>query len=334
MAMALTTAWAPGDPIRGLVAPVFTPINRDGGLDLDKVDSQARWLNASGVEWVFTSGSTGESVDLTVAERKSLAVKWIQVSKLYGQHVIVHVGSDSVNDAQDMAAHAQQHSADAIAAMPPTYIRPGSPEALVQTVAAIASAAPSTPFYYYHIPMKTGVAFPMADLVLAADSRIPTFRGVKFTDEHLDDMQIAMSRNFTAGAAWRRGRAPDVLYGRDQWLLGATAFGIHGAVGTTYNFNAELQRKVLGGDGATARRAQLGTSTFIRAISDFEAAFPGVYSWKLAMELMGMDVGPARLPFVQPTQAARDALRSALARWCKATDTDIQPGWCGVLRFA
>ena len=327
--------WSVGDPIKGLVAPVFTPFSSegDGGLDLDKVDAQARWLNASGVKWVFTAGSTGESVDLTVAERKSLAIKWIQTAKLYDQRVIVHVGTDSIVDARDMAAHAEEHGADAIAAMPPTYIRPGSPDALVQTVAAIASAAPNTPFYYYHIPMNTQVDFPVADLVRAADSAIPRFAVSKFT-QGPRRLQMAKSHTFTAGAAWRVGKEPDMLYGRDQWLLGATAYGVEGAVGTTYNFNAEVQQKVLGSDAATARRAQLATSTFIKMLSGFEAAYPGVYSWKVAMDLMGMGVGPARLPYVEPTPAARTALHDALAGWCRGTDTELRPSWCGALHAA
>ena len=337
LAAAPTGRHSVGKPIRGLVAPVFTPFKKDGDgavvLDLDKVESQAHWLNQSGVHWVFTGGSTGESVDLSVAERKALAERWIQVAPTFGQQVIVHVGTDSVVDARDMAAHAEQHGADAIAAMPPTYIRPGSPEALVQTVASVAAAAPLTPFYYYHIPMKTGVDFSVADLVASADSRIPTFRGVKFTCKNLDDMQIALSHKFTQGESWRIGQPPDILYGRDQWLLAATAYGVEGAVGTSYNFNAELQAKVLNApkDIATAQRAQLATSTFIKVIVDFDAAHSGFYSWKMAMEMMGYPVGPPRLPYLEPSQEATTALRSMVHGWCKATDEDLRPTWCNVL---
>ena len=47
------------------------------------------------------------------------------------------------------SAHAEENGANAVAAMPPTYIRPGTLNALVVTMAAIAGAAPTTPFYYY-----------------------------------------------------------------------------------------------------------------------------------------------------------------------------------------
>jgi hypothetical protein len=56
--IALTTTADVGAPIKGLVAPVFTPLTKDGALDLTAVAAQARWLNASGVAWVFTGSPT------------------------------------------------------------------------------------------------------------------------------------------------------------------------------------------------------------------------------------------------------------------------------------
>ena len=84
--------------------------NGDGttSLDLTRIPVLAQYLNDTGVHWIFSAGSTGESVDLTVAERKAMAEAWVKVAKGYpGMRVIVHVGADSVVDARDMAAHAQ-----------------------------------------------------------------------------------------------------------------------------------------------------------------------------------------------------------------------------------
>ena len=101
--------------------------NGDGttSLDLTRIPVLAQYLNNTGVHWIFSAGSTGESVDLTVAERKAMAEAWVNVAKGYPKmRVIVHVGADSVVDARDMAAHAQSIGADCIAAMPPTYLKP------------------------------------------------------------------------------------------------------------------------------------------------------------------------------------------------------------------
>ena len=157
--------------------------NGDGttSVDLTRIPALAQYLNDTGVHWIFSAGSTGESVDLTVAERKAMAEAWVKIAPKYGQRVIVHVGADSVVDARDMAAHAQSIGADAIAAMPPTYIKPLTVEALVATIASVAGAAPDLPYLYYHIPSCTGVSFKMFDFVQMADGKIPTLRGIKFT---------------------------------------------------------------------------------------------------------------------------------------------------------
>ena len=94
--------------ITGLVAPVFTPLASDGTLDLSIIPSQAAYLNSTGVKWVFTAGSTGESVDLTTLERMALAEEWIKVAKTFDMRVIVHVGTDSVVDAKTMAGRVRE----------------------------------------------------------------------------------------------------------------------------------------------------------------------------------------------------------------------------------
>ena len=101
--------------IEGLVAPTFTPLGANGtSFDAAAVDGLARWAgNGTGVHWVYLTGSTGESVDLTTAERKATVEAWAVAAPRHGLRVVVHVGSDSVATARDLAAHAAAHGADA-----------------------------------------------------------------------------------------------------------------------------------------------------------------------------------------------------------------------------
>ena len=80
MSIALLLSASPAAPaklVTGLVAPTLTPFHANGTVDLAGVDRQAKFLQATNVSWVFCSGTTGESVDLTVAERKLVAERWI-----------------------------------------------------------------------------------------------------------------------------------------------------------------------------------------------------------------------------------------------------------------
>ena len=71
-------------PVHGLVAPTYSPLFANGSVDLSGVDRQAEFLRATNVTTVFPCGTTGESVDLTVAERKlisedSSAERWVKL---------------------------------------------------------------------------------------------------------------------------------------------------------------------------------------------------------------------------------------------------------------
>ena len=76
-----------------------------------------------------------------------------------------------------------------IFAMPPVYFKPLTIEDLVDTMAIIAGAAPDLPFWYYHIPVYTGVYFNMYQFVKEVDksSKIPNLMGLKYTNEILSD---------------------------------------------------------------------------------------------------------------------------------------------------
>ena len=138
--------------IDGLVAAVFSPFDAAGMLNTSVVPLQNAYLQATGVDWVFVGGTTGESLSLSLVERKALTEAWLSTSA----SVIAHVGAECLGDARALAAHAQAHGAKAIGAMPPTFFKPANVQALAATLASICAAAPELPCYYYHIPSMTG----------------------------------------------------------------------------------------------------------------------------------------------------------------------------------
>ena len=209
--------------IEGLVAAVFSPFDAAGMLNTSVVPLQNAYLHATGVDWVFVGGTTGESLSLSLAERKALTEAWLSTSA----SVIVHVGAECLGDARSLAAHAQAHGAKAIGAMPPTFFKPANVQALAATLASICAAAPELPCYYYHIPSMTGVALAMYDLVVAVEPLAPNFVGIKYTGLYthpgfMDAMRVM---------AYRGGKF-EVLSGREEMMLEALSVGIRGHVGS------------------------------------------------------------------------------------------------------
>ena len=273
--------------LHGLIAATHTPFHHDGSLNLAVVEKQAAHLLGNGVKSVFIGGTTGESHSLALDERRALAQSWSEVARGTEMKVIVHVGSNCLVDARSLASQAQQLGATAISALAPSYFKPRSLEALVACAADIAAAAPETPFYFYDIPSMTGVQFPMSNFLVVAHERIPTLAGIKFTNPDL--MSFQLSLRACDGVF-------DVPWGCDEYLLAALALGATGAVGSTYNFAApiyhRLWRAFEKGDLTTARDEQFRSVQLVAALA--VRGFMGAA--KATMKMLGVDVGPARLP--------------------------------------
>ncbi|KAG7235692.1 hypothetical protein INR49_002322 [Caranx melampygus] len=142
--------------------------------------------------------------------------------------VIVHVGCMSLKDSQELARHAKEIEADGIAVISPSFFKPSTAGALKKYLAEVANVAPGVPFYYYHIPAVTGVDVLARDVLDGIKDLIPSYRGVKFSGTDLMDFGQCMS--YSQPNDW------SVLFGVDEQLLAALAFGAHGAVGSTYNY--------------------------------------------------------------------------------------------------
>lgn len=273
--------------LNGLVAATHTPFAADGSLNLNGVEAVAAHLAAHRVEAVFINGTTGESSSLTVAERLDLAERWAGVARGTGVRVVVHVGANCLEDARVLATQADRLGVGAIAAVAPSYFKPRDADALVATMAAIASAAPSLPFYYYEIPGMTGVGIAPSEFLERASSRIPNLVGMKYSSGDLLEYQLCRSLD--------DGRF-DLPFGSDETLLAALALGATGAVGSTYNFAAPLYHRLIAafdrGDLASARREQMRSAQMVRRL----ARHGWIAATKATMELLGVPVGPPRLP--------------------------------------
>jgi len=176
---------------------------------------------------------------------------------------------------------------------------------LISCCAEVAAAAPALPFYYYDIPHLTGVSWPMGEFLDQAKSRVATFAGLKFTNNDLMQLQCCLRA---------AGDTLDVLFGFDEMLLPALVLGVGGAVGSTYNFAAPLYHRVMkafaAGDLAAARAEQLRSVALIEIVNRY--GFMG--ATKAVMKMVGVDVGPARLPNATLSADETAGLRSELER--------------------
>ncbi|HAK52235.1 MAG TPA: N-acetylneuraminate lyase [Gammaproteobacteria bacterium] len=286
--------------LSGLIAATFTPMGDDGALNLDTVPTIVERLISEGVSGLFVCGGNGEGVSLTDEERKKTAEAYVNAAN--GRiPVVVHVGQDSLFSARGLAQHAAGIGADGISAITPTYFKPTSTSALLDSLSVIAEGAPELPFVYYHFPVKSGVEIDLPEFIELAKEKLPSLYAIKFTDPRLDDLQSGLAASDIK-----------IFYGIDEMLLGGLAAGASGAIGSTYNFAAPLYLKLMEAweqnDISEARRLQALSVKMVRAF----LPFGGVEGQKAIMDMIGLTCGPARLPLNKLTTAEIDQLQNNL----------------------
>ncbi len=289
--------------ITGLIAAAHSPFDASGDVFLDAIEKQAAHLIHHGIQVAFICGSTGESHSLSLLERKAIAQRWLEVTDGMPLQVIVHVGGNCLTDARELAQHAAERGAMAIAALSPSYFKPASVAALVESMAWIAAESPATPFYFYDIPALTSVRFPMSQFLELAEERIPNLVGIKFTHDDLDSLQQCLQLQ---NGRW------DILWGVDELFLDALTRGVRGAVGSSYNFAAEIYYRLM----SAFERGEMETAAIEqqRAVDSINllAKYGYLPAAKFVMGLLGVPLGPARLPLMNLTEDNQKQLRTEL----------------------
>ena len=65
--------------LQGLIAAPFTPMHKDGSLNLSIIPSYYNLLKENSVNGAFICGSTGEGVSMSVTEKKAVAVAIVKI---------------------------------------------------------------------------------------------------------------------------------------------------------------------------------------------------------------------------------------------------------------
>ena len=287
--------------LTGLIAATYTPMKADGSVNIGQIPKMVAHLRKMQVEGLYVCGSTGEGISLTTDERRSVAEAYVQASG--DLPVVVQVGHNSLFEAAELAAHAQEIGADAISANAPSYFKVTDVDTLVASMAGLAKAAPDLPFYYYHIPHLTGASVDMVSFLDEAKGAIPTLSGIKYTAHTVYGFQECVEYDGGRFAA---------LWGSDEMLLSALVVGGRGAVGSTYNIAAPLYQRVIRcfvqGEMENARSWMSKAVLMVRTIFQY----PFQSACKAILEMQGVECGQCRLPLGPISNEQKQKLRGDL----------------------
>ena len=289
--------------LNGFVAAPYTPMNEKGEIKLKTIESYVGRLKDIGITGAFVCGTTGEGPSISTEERKAVLEEWILKSN-GDLKIIAHVGGTCLSQSVDLAGHASDNEAFAIAAIAPHFFKPSTSEDLVSFLRPIAGAAPELPFYYYHMPSMTGVDIPVSSFIPLARKTMPNFAGVKFT--HFDLMDMQESIEISNGEV-------EILSGFDEILICGLSLGLKSAVGSTYNFMPSVYMDMMDAfnknDLDKARELQNYSIKVIRILNSFGGA---VRAGKAIMAMTGIDCGPCRLPIPAMSDVEKARLEKEL----------------------
>ena len=288
---------------KGILPALVTPFTKDGKeVDEEQLRKLVNSCIEQGVSGVVPCGTTGEFVNLTVDERKRVidAV----VDEVDGRvAVVAGTGASGTDQALEMTRYARDAGVDAALVVTPFYLKP-TDRGIYEHFYTIATKV-DLPVILYNIPQCTGVWLTWQMVEDLAD--VPNVVGLKDSSGELKYMLAVLEKV--------RDKI-NVMCGYDEVVLGALAAGASGAILASANVIpdvwVEIYELVRKGDLGRARELQFGVQKIARII-----ARSGAVGTKEALNMMGLRVGPVRMPLSvggELTYEAREELRIELER--------------------
>ncbi|MDQ2911094.1 MAG: dihydrodipicolinate synthase family protein, partial [Actinomycetota bacterium] len=167
--------------LRGALAAAVTPLRDDGAaLDEEAFGPYLEFLTAAGLDGILALGTTGEGILLSAAERRRAAELFLDGPL----PVIVHCGAQTTAGTVELAGHAAESGADAVAVIGPPYFQLDERALLDHFTAAAAACAP-LPFYVYEFERTSGYPIPLP-VIERLRERASNLVGLKVSDAPLE----------------------------------------------------------------------------------------------------------------------------------------------------
>lgn len=284
----------------GTCTAIITPFDQNGAVNFDVLGRLIDAQVEGGVDAICICGTTGETSTLSM--REHIATVEYCVKKVdHRVTVVAGAGSNDTSAAVYLAQHAQSSGADAVLLVTPYYNK-ASQTGLIRHYSYIADRI-DIPMILYNVPSRTGVSFTAETYQTLAQN--PKINGVK-----------EASGNFSL-LAHTRSICPDDFYiwsGNDDQVVPMMSLGAKGVISVASNIAPEIMVKMshlcLEERFLEAAKLQLEYMDLIDALFVEVNPIPV----KAALELMGKEPGPLRLPLCDISPENLKTLKAAMTR--------------------
>jgi 4-hydroxy-tetrahydrodipicolinate synthase len=274
-----------------ILTAMVTPFDADGRVDEAAAVRLLHHLLDNGSDGVVVCGTTGEAATMNDDEHLGFIELMVGEARASypGKSVVAGVGSNDTRHAVELTERATAMRPDALLHVNPYYNRP-SRRGIVAHYEAV-NRATDLPIVLYNIPQRTGSDMP--NDLLAELAQL----------EHV----LAVKQANADNAAKIDGL--QIYAGNDDLLATVLDMGEPGGILTgSHVFGNEFRRMV----DEPERRQQINAS--LADVYRDMAVAPGACSCKAALNLIGVEVGGPRLPYVALDESETAVIRALLER--------------------
>ncbi len=284
---------------KGSMPALITPFT-NGEVDAKAFQAFVEWQISEGSHGLVPCGTTGESPTLSHDEHKRVVELCIEAAA--GRvPVVAGAGSNSTEEAIDLAKHAKSAGADGVLVVSPYYNKP-SQEGLFRHFEAINNAV-EIPIIVYNIPPRSVV-----DIQPETMARIAKLANVVGVKDATNDLARPLRERNLIGPDWC------MLSGEDGTAVAYLAQGGAGCISVTANVAPKLCSMMHEAwqQGAMDRVRQLNES--LMPLHDAMFCEPSPAPAKFGASLLGKVAPDVRLPLVKATDTAQARVKQAMQK--------------------
>ncbi|MBR6389864.1 MAG: 4-hydroxy-tetrahydrodipicolinate synthase [Lachnospiraceae bacterium] len=286
----------------GAGVAIVTPFHEDGSVNYDKFAEIIEEQIAGGTDAIIVCGTTGESACLSEEEHVDV-VKFCIERVNHRIPVVAGTGSNCTDTAVHLSQDAENYGADAVLTVSPYYNK-ATQNGLFAHYKKIADSI-KIPMILYNVPSRTGCNI-APETVVRLCTEVSNVAGVKEASGNIGQVVKLMSM--------ADGKV-DLYSGNDDQIVPLLSVGGLGVISVLSNVapkqTHDICQKFFDGDVKGAAAAQLEAIPLIDALFCEVNPIPV----KTALNLMGREVGPLRMPLSPMEPQNVEKLKKAMTAY-------------------
>lgn len=285
----------------GAGVAIITPFTKEGKVNYPALKTILEYQIAHGTDAIVICGTTGESATLSHEEHTE-AIRFTVETVAHRIPVIAGTGSNDTAYALHLSNEAEKIGVDGLLMVTPYYNK-ASQDGLIKHYTYLADRV-STPIIIYNVPSRTGCE--VKPETYAELSKHKMIYAAKEASGNISTIAKTISlceKDFA------------IYSGNDDQITAIMSLGGKGVISVLSNVAPQVAHDIaataLAGDFEQSRKLQLEYLELCNALFMDVNPIPV----KQAMNMMGFDAGPLRMPLCEMNEANTAKLQAVMEKY-------------------